>query len=515
VDNRLTSLMNHSADGNRQKQPINTTQREQLEPQIKPAHIKLRFDQLYRTEDPFEFQYQLIQIAKDWNITLEECRLLWEHYHQSRDNASKPKRLLKGTWEAVQKVGSIIVTLGQFSLVVGIILFIAEAGTRQKKAVNEAWQVINGVDPSKITASAGRIEALESLNKGCVEQQNPPLGLSVAAWTGWRQLPLIRGFYAECINLTGLNLRQAHLSGVQLPWAQLQEANLETAHLEGVNLQDAQLQNALMSKAALDKANLRQANLNNGQLVEAHLVNATLRDANLFKADLSHADLRGADLRGVNFVNANLYGAKLKGAIFDQQTQPFDKIKDWFTQQGVYFIDRAQKTEARLEKADLRGVDLSDTNLREANLRGTNLRDANLQNADLTQANLERSNLRGTNFRGAIADRTTRLSRALYDSETQKQFPSQAQDLLKQAYKIATDANLQAADLAAADLRGADLASANLAGANLAQADLRGADLSHANLAGANLSKTIYDVTTKIPEAFRESFEKAAYNIDF
>ncbi|MEB3312171.1 MAG: pentapeptide repeat-containing protein [Snowella sp.] len=484
--------------------------------EIKKQFYDLKRQQIHH--HPFDLELNLIKIAKNLGISLDDCRRLWEYYSHSTRPLSRRKIFVeKSILGTLHKFGQAIVFLGQFSLLFGAILYIAEADKRQRESRNQAWQVINTIKPAEINASAGRIEALDSLNKGCSEENNPPPLLSKQVWQTWRKLPFIQGFYSECINLMGLNLQGAQLGSINLPWAQLQEANLNKANLEDANLQFSQLVSANLTQAKLTQSNLEGANLTNANLTNALLNSAKLRNANLFKADLSFADLTGADLRGANFVNAILYGAVVGRAIYDQKTQPFDNFKGFLQQNLAYFIDSKEKTQTNLQSANLKGVDLSETNLQEANLKGANLRDAKLRRSHLEGANLESANLRGADLSDTYLDEKTNFAHVIYDEITESTFPWRWQSLLtrSRAYKIKPKADLQKAYLGGADLQNADLSGANLTQANLEKADLRGTNLIGANLTQANLKAAIYDVTTKFPEAFQEQAKQQGYNLDF
>jgi hypothetical protein len=100
----------------------------------------------------------------------------------------------------------------------------------------------------------------------------------------------LRGIDFTNVNdLTGANLREANLRGVELICAALRYANLTGADLREADLTDA---------------DLREANLTGADLREANLTDAILCEADLTGADLTGADLTGADFTGVNFTGA-------------------------------------------------------------------------------------------------------------------------------------------------------------------------------------------------------------------
>lgn len=86
-------------------------------------------------------------------------------------------------------------------------------------------------------------------------------------------------------NLSGVDLRDAYLSGSDLSWSELRGADLRDAYLRGAYLRGADLSGADRRMACL-------------------------RGVVLSYADLRGADLRDADIRGAYLRGANLSGAK-------------------------------------------------------------------------------------------------------------------------------------------------------------------------------------------------------------
>jgi uncharacterized protein YjbI with pentapeptide repeats len=104
------------------------------------------------------------------------------------------------------------------------------------------------------------------------------------------------------LDLSGADLRKAHLI-----YATLSRADLSCADLRGVCLMGAELSGANMSRSKLFKADLT-----GGYLTEINLSRANLEYANLHIADLRGADLSGANLRG-----ADLSGTHLSKCVFE------------------------------------------------------------------------------------------------------------------------------------------------------------------------------------------------------
>ncbi|MEV0259409.1 pentapeptide repeat-containing protein [Streptomyces sp. NPDC050732] len=137
---------------------------------------------------------------------------------------------------------------------------------------------------------------------------------------------------SQPINLDGLHLQRAQLTGAHLSGAVLTEARLCLADLIRANLIRARLVRADLSGANLTGARLCGADLSGADLVRAHLNGANLTGARLCGADLTEANLNGANLSGANFTGARL--------------------------------SKAHLTKANLTKADLNGADLTEANLR-------------------------------------------------------------------------------------------------------------------------------------------------------
>ncbi len=120
-------------------------------------------------------------------------------------------------------------------------------------------------------------------------------------------------------NLSQLDLSDANLSGAVLRRADLHDTNLSDALLRGAELNNADLRDATMSGANLSGAYLNFANLSRAAMNKADLPDADLSGANMSGAFLRYADLREAqlietNLSGADLLRANLEYARLNGA---------------------------------------------------------------------------------------------------------------------------------------------------------------------------------------------------------
>ena len=115
--------------------------------------------------------------------------------------------------------------------------------------------------------------------------------------------------WQNCNNcdLSGAQLEQSEILGIQL-----KKANLDKANLKGSIFIDISM--CPLDHPDMEEASLKKANLKNTDLEEVNLFKANLRGADLSGANLPFADLDGADLRNTNFENANLLRASLVGA---------------------------------------------------------------------------------------------------------------------------------------------------------------------------------------------------------
>ena len=184
----------------------------------------------------------------------------------------------------------ILERLGHLAIVVAVIFYFAESGSRQKAEQYQAWQVINLAQGK--TGSGGRKDALQDLHE-------------------------------DGISLVGVDVSQAYLTHLELPNADLTKANLSKANLFHATLTNTVIQDANLFKAYLDSADLRKAKLYRANLIDANLCNtklmeAELNDANVYDAKLILADLSGADLTGANLMLANLHDANLTDVDFNR-----------------------------------------------------------------------------------------------------------------------------------------------------------------------------------------------------
>jgi len=174
----------------------------------------------------------------------------------------------------------------------------------------------------------------------------------VAAWNKWRhENPDIRP-----------NLNEANLSGADLRRAHLYRANLSGADLRRAHLYGADLRRAHLYEAKLSGADLRRADLSEAGLSGADLSGADLRRADLSEAPLVRADLTGADLTGCRIYGVSAWGlkppesAKQHNLIITPRTEPEVTVDSIEVAQFVYLLLQNPKIRDVIDTVGKKGV---------------------------------------------------------------------------------------------------------------------------------------------------------------
>jgi uncharacterized protein YjbI with pentapeptide repeats len=206
-------------------------------------------------------------------------------------------------------------------------------------------------------------------------------------------------YSAGISDFTGVKLAGANLSNLNLV-----EANLTGMDLTGANLANVRVHGATLGRDQLEKlyaagirdftgVKLRGANLSNLDLVDANLTDADLSEANLRGTDLTNTDLTSVTLTGVDVRGATLNGKQLQ-QLYDAGVRNFTGVNlAGADLSGLKFPEKVILTEANLTGANLTRTQLNNADLTNANLTGANLTRTQLNNADLTNANLTGANL--------------------------------------------------------------------------------------------------------------------------
>jgi uncharacterized protein YjbI with pentapeptide repeats len=317
-----------------------------------------------------------------------------------------------------------------------------------------------------------------------IDNPNPTLTAAMRAYSNdlWPRLNkesslLMLDFLADngilflALNLTGVDLSNTELRGLNFKKAILDLAFLREADLSHINLEGARLK-----ETNLIGVNLYQANLANSYLVKAILIDANLKFANLTKANLTNADITNCKLAGADLSNAIAVSLNFTG-------QDLSRTK---------FI-QARVRNSQFDNCDLSFANFSGASLREVSFKNANLSNTNFQKADLWETDFSGSNVYGSNLEGSkIYDNTKLDAKGLLVWQLNNK-PGKHSQLV---HADLTQANLQRADLSNVNLR-----SCNLSLANLKEANLDGAKLLYANLEGANFRQIWYEsITTKEDE---------------
>ncbi|WP_187414947.1 pentapeptide repeat-containing protein [Nonomuraea sp. PA05] len=246
-----------------------------------------------------------------------------------------------------------------------------------------------------------------------------PQDLQAAVTTLVRRIPEsdrgrlnLRGAHLNGLDLIDANLVRADLTGASLAGADLSRADLNEATLANADLSRTTLCAARMGGAKLTQAVLREADLSAAGLVKAEITDADLSDACLREADLSGTKAERARFTGADVTEASLVGAHLTGADFTGAILEDSRLGATTLNKAVLSGVRADRavfaaavlTDAVISAACLAGTDLSDCRLDNANLSGARLAGALMHGVDLTKAKLV-----GLDLTGAIATVTTCL----------------------------------------------------------------------------------------------------------
>lgn len=286
--------------------------------------LRESFNRVYNGPDRLQREYDLVMESERLGVPLDTYRRLYElrgeehmnPYPKPKNWQYAPREWGRWFWNLPKTKKGALIRKGGFWVVkqsffvtvaFGLINYLRETPKREKLAHYQAWQMINSATGQK--ASAGRVEALQDLNKD---------GVSLV------------GLDANGANLQNINLQKAQLGKANLSKANLFKANLSKAEIGLTNLSQAHLLGVDFSQAHLINTNLSQADLS-----EANLSQANLFMSNLSKAELFNANLNGSALGCASYVigvaptiTENIYCTNLKGAK-NLTPEQIKKAKNW------------------------------------------------------------------------------------------------------------------------------------------------------------------------------------------
>lgn len=119
---------------------------------------------------------------------------------------------------------------------------------------------------------------------------------------------------AKKVDLRRVNLEKANLQGERVHRPEIGMSRFIRFDLQGLNLSGVNLKQAHLGGANLDHSNLRRANLKGAILDRAKARYTNFQEANLTGADLGLADMTGANLTDASLRKANLNGINLTNA---------------------------------------------------------------------------------------------------------------------------------------------------------------------------------------------------------
>lgn len=209
----------------------------------------------------------------------------------------------------------------------------------------------------------------------------------VRHWNNWRkghhwfaQIDLSEiGFRGD---ISGMDLRDANLSGVNFSGVCLNGADLRDARLIGANFEDAQLIDCDLRGACLDDANFKKADLARANLGPPDLYDETLKRTDIYRksefiTSLRNAYFIGANLEDITAERVSAEKANFAGANFKH---------------------------ADLKRANLRGANLNGTTCITCDFHGAALDHSTLVAANLTHANLSDCSVYGVSVWDIVLD---------------------------------------------------------------------------------------------------------------
>lgn len=226
--------------------------------------------------DPLCHEYNMLQEAKNLNISLDSYRRLYE-LKDEEPLPAYPKFELQKWWTAPSQWSEWFAGLPLQKK-----LFIA-----RKVVVKSIKQ---GVLISAVFALGHYIIAIPARQKQELEQHKQ------AQYQAWQTIDLAHekpGAAGRIQAMQDLNRDQVPLEGV----------NVDNANLSEIILESADLKNASLQNTDLEKSNLKTANFTGAKLTKANFTYAHLEGANLNGADLKDARFNGADLTQTNFTD--------------------------------------------------------------------------------------------------------------------------------------------------------------------------------------------------------------------
>ena len=214
----------------------------------------------------------------------------------------------------------------------------------------------------------------------------------------------IDGFNEKRRNRGRIEMFAVDLSGLTLTGADLSGIVMEKADLSGADLTDT-----ILARTDLSGADLSETRLTGAMGIQLRLRDAWIEDTIFDEADLSQADFGDAELHRCSFKEAVLTKARFKranlvGCDFTDVEASEAKFSGATTEDCRFVRGQFRETSFKgtvLKGADLSGSEFPQAKLREADLSGAKLGAASFSSADLTQVVLTGADLTDADFRRA------------------------------------------------------------------------------------------------------------------
>lgn len=288
----------------------------------------------------------------------------------------------------------------------------------------------------------------------------------------------LSGSLLEYVDLSGATLRSVNLEGAVLAKAKLANCRFENVNLKRANVGSAAVTGATFvdcdfTEGWLSRSDIRKTRFERCRLEErmemfletrmhqVAFVNCSMPKTNFIEADFRDCDFCGSDLTGATFVKSDLTHCNFSGATLVAAN-----------------IISTRAPGARFDRAIMKNCRFVDEPI---------LNDCSFNEADATMANFRSSDLAGASFFGAVLDQSD-----FSGSDLQGVMLDRISAIGTQFRK----ANLRGASLFQADLREASLmkatvASAGFKAANLYSVSFLYSTLGETDFSGANLDNTI------------------------
>jgi uncharacterized protein YjbI with pentapeptide repeats len=192
----------------------------------------------------------------------------------------------------------------------------------------------------------------------------------------------------EQVDLTGKNLSELDLAGIDFKAALLARADLYGSDLSRANLTKTDLAGAKLDRAVMTRSNFAGANLEGASILKPSIFTSPDFD---IRESPNFAD---ANMKRVRLA-ARMDGTSFRGAdLSNSQIGPFDMSVEG----GLAPSSLMKSTD--FTGANLSGADIRNVNFTFSRFTGANLTGARLQTLDLTNANFDDADLTGVEFSG-------------------------------------------------------------------------------------------------------------------